>query len=95
MNGAMTAKAIGLVNMVSMKVQLEATLAGAVDNLLACGPNAQKEAKALIRLVAHRPIDETVMEETAALIARVRASEEGKEGVTAFLEKRKPGWVGR
>jgi methylglutaconyl-CoA hydratase len=79
--------------MVCLKAQLEATLSGVVDNLLACGPNAQKEAKALIRLVSHRPIDEAVMEETAALIARVRASEEGKEGVTAFLEKRKAAWV--
>ena len=90
---AMTAKAIGLVHLVCLKAQLEGTLQGLVDNLLACGPNAQKEAKALIRLVSHRPIDEAVMEETAALIARVRASEEGKEGVTAFLEKRKAAWV--
>lgn len=90
---AMTAKAIGLAHMVCMKAQLEATLESVIDNLLSCGPHAQKEAKALIRLVAHRPIDDAVMEETAALIARVRASEEGKEGVTAFLEKRKAAWV--
>lgn len=90
---SMTARAIGLAHMVCMKAQLEATLDGVIDSLLACGPNAQKEAKALIRVVSHRPIDEAVMEETAALIARVRASDEGKEGVTAFLEKRKPGWV--
>jgi len=90
---AMTAKAIGLAHMVCMKAQLEGTLQGVVDNLLACGPNAQKEAKALIRLVSHRPVDETVMEETAGLIARVRASDEGKEGVAAFLEKRKPNWI--
>ncbi|MFN0024465.1 MAG: enoyl-CoA hydratase/isomerase family protein [Parvularculaceae bacterium] len=89
---AMTAKAIGLAHMVCMKAQLEGTLAGVIDNLLACGPNAQRDAKMLIRTVAHRPIDDAVMEETAALIARVRASEEGKEGVTAFLEKRKPAW---
>ncbi|MFN3958305.1 MAG: enoyl-CoA hydratase/isomerase family protein [Parvularculaceae bacterium] len=90
---AATAREIGLAHMVAMKARLEATLAGVVDNLLACGPNAQKEAKALIRLVAHRPIDEAVVEETAGLIARVRASEEGKEGVSAFLEKRKPNWI--
>ncbi len=92
---AMTAKAIGLAHMVCMKAQLEATLDGVIDNLLACGPNAQRDAKALIRTVAHRPIDDAVMEETAALIARVRASDEGKEGVTAFLEKRKAAWVKR
>jgi methylglutaconyl-CoA hydratase len=90
---AMTAKAIGLAHMVCMKAQMEGTLQGVIDNLLACGPSAQKEAKALIRIVSHRPIDEAVMEETAALIARVRASEEGKEGVTAFLEKRKAAWM--
>lgn len=90
---AMTAKAIGLVHMVCLKAQLEATLQGVVENLLACGPQAQKEAKTLIRVVSHRPIDDAVMEETAGVIARVRASEEGKEGVTAFLEKRKAAWV--
>lgn len=90
---AATAREIGLAHMVAMKARLEATLAGVIDSLLASGPNAQKEAKALIRLVAHRPIDEAVMEETAGLIARVRASEEGREGVSAFLEKRKPNWI--
>jgi methylglutaconyl-CoA hydratase len=90
---AMTAKAIDLAHMVCMKAQLEATLEGVLNSLLACGPNAQKEAKALIRLVSHRPVDEQIMEETAGIIARVRASEEGKEGVTSFLEKRKAAWL--
>lgn len=90
---ATKAREIGLAHMVAMRAQLEATLDRLVENLLACGPNAQKEAKALIRLVAHRPIDDAVMEETASLIARIRASDEGREGVAAFLEKRKPGWV--
>ncbi len=89
---AMTAKAIGLAHMVAMKAQLEATLDGVITNLLACGPAAQKEVKALIRAVSYRPVDEEVMEGTAGLIARVRASAEGKEGVAAFLEKRKPDW---
>ncbi len=90
---AMKAKEIGLAHMVCLKVQMEATLDGVVKNLLACGPAAQKEAKALIRMVAGRPIDNAVMEETAGIIARVRSTAEGKEGVAAFLEKRKANWI--
>lgn len=90
---AAKAKDIGLAHMVCLRAQLEATLDGVVKNLLACGPAAQKEAKALIRMVAGRPIDDAVMGETAALIARVRSTPEGKEGVAAFLEKRKANWI--
>lgn len=90
---AAKAKEIGLAHMVCLKAQLEATLDSVVKNLLACGPAAQKEAKALIRMVAGRPIDDAVMGETAALIARVRSTPEGKEGVAAFLEKRKANWI--
>ena len=90
---AMKAKEIGLAHMVCLKAQMEATLDGVVKHLLACGPAAQREAKALIRLVAGRPVEDAVMEETAGIIARVRATPEGKEGVAAFLEKRKPNWV--
>jgi methylglutaconyl-CoA hydratase len=90
---ATKAKEIGLAHMVCMRAQMEETLDGVVKNLLACGPAAQKEAKTLIRVVAGRPVDASVMEETASIIARVRATPEGKEGVAAFLEKRKPNWV--
>ena len=90
---AMKAKEIGLAHMVCLRAQMEETLDGLVRNLLACGPAAQKEAKALIRIVAGRPIDDAVMEETAGIIARVRSTPEGKEGVSAFLEKRKPNWI--
>ncbi|MFQ5563019.1 MAG: enoyl-CoA hydratase/isomerase family protein, partial [Parvularculaceae bacterium] len=76
-----------------MGAQLEATLDGLLKNLLACGPEAQREAKELIRAVKNRPIDDAILEDTAARIARLRASDEGKEGIAAFLEKRKPGWV--
>jgi len=90
---AAKAKEIGLVHMVCLKAQMEATLDGVVKNLLASGPAAQKEAKALIRLVAGRAVDDAVMEETAGIIARIRATPEGKEGVAAFLEKRKATWI--
>lgn len=90
---AAKAKEIGLAHMVCLRAQLEGTLDGVIKNLLACGPAAQGEAKKLIRIVAGRPVDERVMEETAGTIARVRSTPEGKEGVAAFLEKRKAAWV--
>ncbi|MBL0122669.1 MAG: enoyl-CoA hydratase/isomerase family protein [Betaproteobacteria bacterium] len=61
--------------------------------LLGCGPGAIDEGKQLIAAVAHRPIDGEVVADTAQRIARVRASDEGREGVGAFLEKRKARWV--
>lgn len=88
-----TARRLGLIHMAAMAEQLEATLDGALKSLLACGPCAQREAKDLIRSVAGRAITDDIMEETAGRIARLRASDEGKEGMSAFLEKRKPNWV--
>ncbi|WP_029010017.1 enoyl-CoA hydratase/isomerase family protein [Azospirillum halopraeferens] len=71
-------------------------LAGARDRILKrlfeCGPAAQAAAKDLIAAVARRPTDEAVMADTARRIAAVRASDEGREGVGAFLEKRDPKW---
>ena len=54
---------------------------------------AQAAAKALIRAVAHQPLDARIVADTAERIAAVRASAEGKEGVAAFLDKRAPAWV--
>lgn len=90
---AETARRIGLVHMVAAPVQLEETLEAFLKDLLSCGPEAQREAKDLIRAVALRPLDEAVLDDAAGRIARVRASAEGKEGVAAFLEKRKATWV--
>jgi methylglutaconyl-CoA hydratase len=56
---------------------------------------AQREAKELIRAVAGKPVTSEVIQDTAERIARVRASPEGREGVGAFLEKRKPAWIPR
>lgn len=57
------------------------------------GPHALRECKDLIRTVARGAIDDTMVEETAKRIARIRASAEGKEGLGAFLDKRKPNWI--
>jgi methylglutaconyl-CoA hydratase len=61
--------------------------------LKGAGPTAQLECKALVRGVAHRPIDEDVIDGTAEHIAAVRASPEGREGVAAFLGKRPAAWI--
>lgn len=61
--------------------------------LLNAGPRALAEAKSLIAAVSNHPINDALVSETAHRIARVRASTEGKEGLAAFLEKRKASWV--
>jgi methylglutaconyl-CoA hydratase len=81
---AQTALRIGLVSEVAP--DLDATVDRVVSELLTSGPQAAREAKRLIRM---RPQGE----ETAQLAARLRASEEGQDGLKAFLERRKPGWI--
>lgn len=61
-----------------------------IDLLLKAGPSAQQESKRLLQKLAG--ISDDVAEYTAELIAQIRISEEGQEGLEAFLEKRNPGW---
>lgn len=89
---ARRAREIGLVQHVVAPDALDASVAERVSQLLMAAPGAQEAAKALIRLVAHQP-QEAMREATAELIARRRASDEGRDGMSAFLEKRKPSWV--
>jgi methylglutaconyl-CoA hydratase len=65
----------------------------APDAMLSCGPVAQRESKELVRAVAGRAITSELIQDTAERIARLRASPEGREGVAAFLEKRRAAWV--
>ncbi len=89
---AATAKEMGLLHIVKPAAELDDSLSDMLENLLVCGPIAQCEAKALIQAVAGRTIEDGVLNDTAERIARIRASKEGKEGITAFLEKRKADW---
>ncbi|MBC8022859.1 MAG: enoyl-CoA hydratase/isomerase family protein [Burkholderiales bacterium] len=72
---------------------LDEKLGGIVDALLQCSPAAQMETKALIRAVAGRPVTSELIQDTAERIAKMRASPEGREGVAAFLEKRRAAWI--
>lgn len=62
------------------------------DLALAAAPGAVADSKALVRYVAGHDIDDHLLKETARRIAKRRASSEGREGLKAFLEKRKPEW---
>jgi methylglutaconyl-CoA hydratase len=64
-----------------------------VGEALACAPGAMEAAKRLVDDVAGKDIDHGLMEETARRIAAIRVSEEGQEGVRAFLERRRPAWA--
>jgi methylglutaconyl-CoA hydratase len=84
---------IGLVHDIVPAVELDARINELLGSLLFVGPRAQLECKALIRGVAHRPIDANVIAGTAEHIAAVRASPEGRDGVAAFLDKRAAPWA--
>ena len=89
---AVRALEIGLVRAAVPEQDLDAVVEGRVQELLKAGPRAVAEAKALIREVAFRRIED-VQEYTVERIADVRISPEGQEGMRAFLEKRKPTWL--
>lgn len=90
---AIEAKRIGLVHEVTAAEDLQAAVDAMVEALLANGPAAMAETKDQIAGVANRPVDDRLIAAAAARIARIRVSDEGCEGVAAFLEKRKPGWA--
>jgi methylglutaconyl-CoA hydratase len=84
---------IGLVHELAQAPELDARINELLGFLVTAGPAAQAECKALLRAIAHRPIDAPVIADTARRIARLRASPEGQEGVAAFLAKRRAAWV--
>ncbi len=90
--GAERALQVGLVHRVAPADQLNVAVERVLREILASGPNAAAEAKALVRVMQGRqPTD--VRGLTADVIARLRLSDEGREGIAAFLEKRRPSWA--
>jgi len=90
---AAEARAIGLVHEVVPAAELDGRIDALIDALLVAGPLAQAAAKALVRALAGRAIDDGVIADTVLRIASIRASDEGREGVAAFLERRTPAWA--
>ena len=73
--------------------QLDAAVDAVVKDLLQGGPNAQREIKLLFAQLTVGPITHEVRELTAQTIARVRGSDEAREGFAAFLAKRSANWI--
>jgi methylglutaconyl-CoA hydratase len=84
---------IGLIHAALPADELDTCVTALTSQLLGNSPNAMKEAKRLIRDVAFAPLNAALAQDTAHRIASIRASAEGREGVAAFLEKRKPSWA--
>lgn len=90
---AAQAHGMGLLHEVVSADALQATVDGITKALTSAGPQAVRQAKRLVRDVGGAPIDAALIADTAARIADIRASDEGREGVRAFLDKRAPGWL--
>jgi len=83
---------VGLVNKVVDDGQLDQSVNELLNTIISSGPNAVAMAKKLINEVSSMSPEE-FRPFTAEMIARLRVSEEGQEGMDAFLNKRKPKWA--
>jgi len=91
--GAREALRIGFAHDVVAADALDFKVGEIVKALVNNSPNAVREAKVLVREVAGQTVNDALLADTAECIAQIRASEQGREGVASFLEKRKPSWL--
>jgi len=83
----------GLIDLILPEGSVDEFISMLTDSLSGNAPGAMGDAKRLVHEVAGKKIDGGLMEDTARRIARARVSDEGQEGVAAFIEKRKPKWA--
>jgi len=91
---AATALSAGLVNHVVPAAELDAKVAWLVDHVADKSPTAIRRGKYAMRAIASMSFDEAIAY-TESQIALLAMSEDAKEGLAAFAEKRKPKWTGR
>jgi methylglutaconyl-CoA hydratase len=90
---AAQAHGMGLVHEVVPADQLDAQVQAITGALVTAGPDAMRACKRLLHEVGGREITPGLIDRTVEGIADIRASQEGREGIRAFLEKRKPAWL--
>ena len=90
---AAQARALGLVHELTTPDTLDAKVDEIVTTLVNNGPAAARACKALVRDVAGQPLTAELRADTARRIADIRASDEGREGLASFLNKRAPNWL--
>lgn len=88
-----TAADLGLIHEVSNLPNLDLALISFKHAFLQNSPEAVKEAKSLLQAIVNKPIDDAMIEDTVQRIANIRVSEEGQEGLLAFLNKRPANWA--
>ena len=84
---------IGLLSDIAPLEELDARINDLLGQLIQGGPVAQALSKEWIRVVAGASLTPDLVKDSATRLAEVRASEEGREGIRSFLEKRKPSWL--
>jgi len=90
--GAAEAHRLGFVHELATSDTIDAKVDAIVQTLVANGPEAVKASKKLVRDLAGQPLTPELRADTARRIADIRASDEGREGVQSFLQKRTPRW---
>jgi methylglutaconyl-CoA hydratase len=92
--GAEEALRLGMLSHVSTPEKLDVEIGEMLKHLVQGGPDAHRKIKDLIAAVARGgPVTDALIDDTAQRIAEIRVSPEGREGISSFLEKRKPGWL--
>ncbi|MBE0575590.1 MAG: enoyl-CoA hydratase/isomerase family protein [Desulfuromonadales bacterium] len=90
---AVEARHLGLIHELVAADDLHPRGEALAELLIQNGPAALAAAKNLVAVHAKAPIDDAMIADTARRIAEIRSSDEGKDGVSAFLQKRPPAWV--
>ncbi|CAM2907353.1 enoyl-CoA hydratase-related protein [Vibrio mytili] len=87
------AERFGIVHEVHPPKTLDEAVKNIVNTLLINSPDAMRQAKTLCHQCHQNPIDSQLIDYTSRLIADIRVSPQGQDGLQAFLEKRPPNWI--
>jgi methylglutaconyl-CoA hydratase len=90
---ARRARRIGLLSEAVVEEELDSTIENLIEHLLKNSPAAIREAKKLIFDVQNKPVSDDLLATTSEKIAKIRVSEQGQDGLNAFLEKRSANWI--